>query len=81
MISEHHASAITIPPIWKMAALLQLCPQVLREQAMQQINEIGEDYDKLRQKIISWCSNKTEQDNGGPKPMDIGNVQEEGRCQ
>ena len=48
---------------------------------MQQINEIGEDYDKLRQKIISWCSNKTEQDNGGPKPMDIGNVQEEGRCQ
>ena len=41
---------------------------------MQQIDDIGEDYDKLRQKVISWCSNRTEQDNGGPKPMDIGSV-------
>ena len=37
-------------------------------------------YERLKGKIISWCSNKTEQDNGGPRPMDIGNVQQQQQC-
>ena len=36
-------------------------------------HEIGEDYEKLRQKIFAWVSNKVAA-RGGPVPMEIGKV-------
>ena len=63
-----------IPPIWKMAAFMELCPKDIQDQVYIMIDEIGEDYEKLKSKVVAWASNKVAQ---GPVPMDIGNVRSE----
>ena len=37
------------------------------------IDEIGEDYEKLKAKVVASVSNKVEQQ--GPVPMDVGKVE------
>ena len=56
-----------------MAALLQLCPSEIRERAMNQIDDMEENYDRLKEKVIMWGTNQAER-NTGPIPMDIGAV-------
>ena len=63
-----------LPVIWKMAALMELCPTEVQDMIYQNVDEVNEDYDKLKQKIITWVSNKVANDG---VPMDIGKVDEE----
>jgi len=60
-----------VPQIWKMAAFIELCPKEIQDQVYVVIDEIGEDYAKLREKVVAWASNKVEQ---GAVPMEIGMV-------
>ena len=62
----------TVPVLWKMAALMELCPNDVQDMVYQTIDDVHEDYEKLKQKILSWVSNKTNRD--GPVPMEIGEV-------
>jgi hypothetical protein len=61
-----------LPVIWKMAALMELCPAEVQDMVYQNVDDVSEDYDKLKQKIISWTSNKISNDG---VPMDIGKVE------
>ena len=57
-----------------MAAFLEMCPKEIKEQVYLRIDEIGEDYEVLKAKVIGWISNKVEQERGGPVPMDVGDL-------
>ena len=71
MAKEHRNP---MPVIWKMAALMELCPPEVQDMIYQNVDEVNEDYDKLKQKIITWASNKVESDG---VPMDVGKVENE----
>ena len=60
-----------LPVIWKMAALMELCPPEVQDMIYQNVEEVNEDYDKLKQKIVTWTSNKVANEG---VPMDIGRV-------
>ena len=57
-----------------MAAFLELCPKEVKEQVYLRIDEIGEDYELLKAKVVGWISNKVEQERGGLVPMDVGDL-------
>jgi uncharacterized membrane protein YgcG len=60
-----------LPVIWKMAALMELCPTEVQDMIYQNVDEVNEDYDKLKQKIVTWASNKVASEG---VPMDIGKL-------
>ena len=64
---------IKIPDLWKMAALQALCPKEIKELLDLQWDEIGEDYLKMRGKVVAWATNRAEK-KSGPVPMEIGRV-------
>ena len=47
-----------LPVIWKIAALMELCPPEVQDVIYQNVDEVSEEYDKLKQKIVTWTSNK-----------------------
>ena len=59
-----------------MAALLRMCPPMVREQMILRMDEIGEDYEKLKANILTYTTNKVESGGGrgGPTPMEVDNV-------
>ena len=59
------------PVIWKMTALMELCPREVQDMIYQNVDEVNEDYDKLKQKIVTETSNKVANE---CVPMDIGRV-------
>ena len=63
-----------VPAIWRMSAFLEMCPKEIKEQMYLRSDEIGEDYDVLKAKVIGWISNKVEQERSGPVPMDVGDL-------
>jgi hypothetical protein len=63
-----------VPVLWKMAALMELCPADVQDMVYQNIDDVHEDYGRLREKIFRWVSNKVAA-KGGPTPMDIGRVE------
>ena len=63
-----------IPDIWKMGAFLELCPMEVKDLVFQNLNEIGENYKILMQKVVSFVANKVAAKTG-PVPMDVGNVE------
>ena len=66
---------VKIPDLWRMSALLEICPQDLKEQMLMRLDEIGEDYEALKHKILTYATNKIEQTKGGgPVPMDVDHV-------
>ena len=68
---------VKIPDLWRMSALLEICPQDLKEQMMLRLDEVGEDYEALKSKIVSYATNKVEQTKSkGPVPMELDYVQE-----
>jgi hypothetical protein len=71
MIREENAGAI--PALWKMAAFMELCPLEVQDTIFQCIDDIGEDYDKLKNKVVSWISNKVAARDQAV-PMEIGHV-------
>ena len=63
----------SVPILWKMAALMELCPAHVQDVVYQTIDDVHEDCERLKQKILSWVSNKMSI-RSGPVPMDIGRV-------
>ena len=68
MAAEHKE---TLPVIWKMAALMELCPPDKQDVVYRNVNGVSEDYDKLKQRILAWAANKVA-NFVGPVPMDVG---------
>ena len=70
-----------IPDLWKMSALLEICPKNIQEQMMLRMDEIDEDYEKLKAKILGYVTNKVEQvRQGGPVQMEVDGVWEDAGC-
>ena len=61
-----------------MSALLEICPQDVKEQMLMRLNEIGENYENLKAKVIFYTTNKAEKARGGQKetkvPMEVDHV-------
>ena len=66
-----------IPDLWKMAAMLKLCPKEIQDMVELRWDEIGEEYQVLRERVIGWATTKTEK-RGGAVPMDVDGV--DGSC-
>ena len=64
---------VRIPDLWKMAALHALCPKEIKELLDLQWDEIGEDYQKMKGKVVAWATNRAEKKNG-PVLMEIDQV-------
>ena len=50
-----------IPDLWRMPALLEICPKDVKEQMLMRLDEIGENYENLKARVISYTTNKAEQ--------------------
>ena len=50
-----------IPDLLRMSALLEICPKDVKEQMLLRLDEVGENYENLKVKVISYTSNKAEQ--------------------
>ena len=48
-----------------MSALLEICWDDVKEQMMLRLDEIGENCENLKAKVVSYTTNKTEQSRGG----------------
>ena len=64
---------IKIPKIWKMSAMLKLCPKEIVDMVELRWDEIGEEYERLKDRVIGWATTKAEK-RGGPVPMDVGEI-------
>ena len=75
MMSELGGDA-KIPDLWRMSALLEICPNDVKE--LMRLDEIGENYANLKAKVISYTTNKAEQARGGQRetviPMELDHV-------
>ena len=69
---EANTGGSGIPEVWKMAAMLEVCPKEVKEMMLVRLDEL-KDFKALKEKVIVWVTNKLEQ-GGGPVPMDIGEV-------
>ena len=49
---------VKIPDLWRMLLLLEICPKDAKEQMMMRLDEIGENYDNLKSKVVSHTTNK-----------------------
>ena len=57
-----------------MSALLEICPKDVKEQMLLRLDEVGENYENLKVKVISYTSNKAEQSRGQKEtavPMEL----------
>ena len=54
-----------------MSALLEICPKDAKEEMMMKHDEIGENYENLILKVVSYTTNNTEQARGGQKKMHV----------
>ena len=74
MMSELGGDA-KIPDLWRMSALLEICPKDVKEQMSLRLHEVGENYENLNVKVISYTTNKAEQARGGQRettvPMEL----------
>jgi hypothetical protein len=74
-MENEQAGDIKIPPIWKMAAMLKICPKEIADMVELRWDEIGEEYEKLKDRVIGWATTKAEK-KGGPVPMDVDRIDE-----
>ena len=62
----------------RMSALLEMCPKDVKEQMMTRMDEIGENYDNLKAKAVSYTTNMPGQTQGGQRemhaPMEVDHV-------
>ena len=77
MMSELGGSSKIID-LWRMSALLEICTKDVKEQMLMRLDEIGENCENLKAKVVSYTTNKAEQARGGQKetavPMELDNV-------
>ena len=43
---------VNTPDIWRMSALLEVCPKDVKEQMMRRLDEIGENCENLKAKVV-----------------------------
>ena len=67
---------VKIPELWKMAAMHMLCPKEIKDVLDVYWDEIGEDYEKMKAKVVAWATNRAEK-KGGAVPMEIGMAEED----
>ena len=77
MMSELGSEA-KIPELWRMSALLEMCPREVKDQMLLKLDDIGENYEQLKNKVISYTTNRVEQNRSGPTPMELDEVWQEG---
>ena len=73
MMSELGEGA-KITDLWRMSALLDICPKDVKEQMLLRLDEVGENYENLKVKVISYTANKAEQSRGQKEtavPMEL----------
>ena len=73
MMSEL-GDGVKIPDLWRMSALLEICPKDFKEQMLLRLDEVGGNYENLKVKVISYTSNKSEQARGQKEtvvPMEL----------
>ena len=51
--------------LWRMSALLEICPKNVKEQMLMRLDEIGEKYENIKAEVVSHATNKTEDARGG----------------
>ena len=79
---EELGEGVTVPELWKMSAVLQLCPKDVNDTLELRLDEL-DTYDKLKHCIISYTTNKSERTRGeggggraqGVVPMDVDKVE------
>ena len=59
-----------IPDLWKMGAMLKLCPKEIQDMVELRWDEIGERYEVLKERVIGWATTKSEK-SGGCVPMEL----------
>ena len=70
---------VKIPDLWRMSALLEICPKDVKEQMLLRLDEIGGNYENfIKAKVISFTSNKAEHTRRQKKeiavPIELDNV-------
>ena len=66
---------VRLPDMVKMAALTELCPPDIRDLIFQTVDS-GLTFDTMKEKVISWASNKVASRKEMPVPMDIGRLKD-----
>ena len=66
---------VRLPAMVKMAALTELCPPDIRDLIFQTVDS-GLKFDTMKEKVISWASNKVASRKEMPVPMDIGRLKD-----
>ena len=69
MMSEFGGDA-KIPDLWRMSGPLESCPKDVKEQMMIGLDDIRENYENLKAKVVSHTTNKTEQARRGSGPRE-----------
>ena len=49
---EGGQGVLSVPILWKMAALMELCPSDVQDMVYQTIDDVHEDYERPKQKIL-----------------------------
>ena len=60
-----------IPDLWKMSALLEMCPTTVKEHILMRMDEIKEDYGVMKNKVLQYVQNKLENGRTGATPMEV----------
>jgi len=78
MMEEINDDKVKIPELWKMSALMEMIPKDLKEHMLLKMDEVGDKYEVLREKIIVYANNKVETGRkAGPVPMEVDEVLQE----
>ena len=67
-----------IPKLWRMSAMLELVPNKLKDAILLHLGDIGDSYDKMKERILTYVANAVEQGRkqGGAVPMDVDQVED-----
>ena len=72
MTREHAGQQL--PPQIRMGVLATMCPPEFQDMILQHADETDQDYERMKQRIVAWASNKAASVQSGPVPMDVGRV-------
>ena len=78
-VMKDQLAGTNIPELWKMAALMKMCPKEIKHNIELGWDKIDEKYSVMREKVVMWATNAAEKE-GGAVLMDVGIV-EGGGCE
>ena len=73
MMMKDQPAGTQIPELWKMAALMRMCPKEIKHNIELSWDAIDEKYSVMREKVVMWATNAAEKA-GGAVAMDVGGV-------